>query len=464
MTLSIRIEARQQQSLVMTPQLLQSIRLLQLGHQDLRAHLEREADRNPFVELHEPHSGGRGRVRAAAGPSAGATLPAPSAPHPARALSDGTERLAETRAEARSLEAHAGAEIADILACPMERAVALALVGALDEAGYLREDADAFARAHGLDADTVACVLARLRAQAEPAGLFAADLAQCLALQLDRRGRLDPVAGTVLAHLDLVARGDLAALRRLTGEDEAGLAELIGEIRRLEPKPGRRFDAAERVSVVPDVIVTGSPAKGWRVELNASILPRVLVDERYAARVAAGPLSREERDFLSDCRASAQWLTRALDQRSRTITKVAAEIVQRQAGFFAHGPQGLKPMTLAGVAESIGMHESTVSRVTSNKYVATPRGTFEMKFFFTTAIASSAGGEAHSAGGVKHRIRRLVDAETPGAVLSDDDIAARLQGEGIEIARRTVAKYREALGIASSVQRRRALAMRRIAS
>ncbi|WP_185984020.1 RNA polymerase factor sigma-54 [Aureimonas mangrovi] len=462
MTLSIRIEARQQQSLVMTPQLLQSIRLLQLGHQDLRAHLEREADRNPFIELHEPHSGGKGRVRAAmpASPSAKPSLPTSTG----AASSDGTERLAETRAETRSLEAHASAEIAEIFACRTDRAVAFALVGALDEAGYFREDVDAFSLAHGHEAETVGRVLARLRAQAEPAGLFAADLAQCLALQLDRRGRLDPVAETVLAHLDLVARGDLATLRRLTGEDEAGIAELIGEIRRLEPKPGRLFDTADRVSVVPDVVVTGAPAKGWRVELNAAILPRVLVDERYAARVAAGPLSREERDFLSDCRASAQWLTRALDQRSRTITKVAAEIVQRQSGFFAHGPQGLKPMTLASVAEATGLHESTVSRVTTDKFMQTPRGTFEMKFFFTTAIASSAGGEAHSAGGVKHRIRRLVDAETPDAVLSDDDIAARLQGEGIEIARRTVAKYREALGIASSVQRRRALAMRRIAS
>jgi RNA polymerase sigma-54 factor len=320
------------------------------------------------------------------------------------------------------------------------------------------------ADALGLPRERLLAILHRLQAEAEPAGLFALDLADCLAIQLRRLGRLDPVMETVLAHLDLLARRDFATLRRLTGEDETGLMEILSEIRRLDPKPGHAFESGPADVVVPDVVVSEASDGSWRIELNPAALPRVLVHSHYVERIATGRLSADERTFLSDCHASANWLVRSLDQRARTILKVASEIVRRQDGFLTQGITGLKPLTLMAVAEAVGMHESTISRVTANKYIATPRGTFELKFFFTVAIASTSGGDPHSAESVKHRVRTLVAAEGLGTVLSDDDIADRLKEEGVELARRTVAKYREALGIPSSIQRRREMNARRIAS
>jgi RNA polymerase sigma-54 factor len=196
----------------------------------------------------------------------------------------------------------------------------------------------------------------------------------------------------------------------------------------------------------------------WLVELNSDALPRVLMDQRYHAQVSGQSRTDQEKTFVADCLAQASWLIKSLDQRARTILKVSSEIVRQQDAFLAFGVQHLRPLNLKTVAEAIGMHESTVSRVTSNKYLATPRGVFEMKFFFTSAIASSEGGEAHSAEGVRDRIRRLIDTEAREAdVHSDDAIVDLLKTAGVDIARRTVAKYREAMRIPSSVDRRRML-------
>ncbi|MEO9788900.1 MAG: RNA polymerase factor sigma-54, partial [Aurantimonas coralicida] len=316
----------------------------------------------------------------------------------------------------------------------------------------------------GVTVTEVEAVLTTIQSEATPAGLFARDLAECLAIQLRRRNRFDPIIAAVIDNLDLLARRDFAALRRLTGEDESGLMDILAEIRGLDPKPGHAFDHEGFESIVPDVLVTEAPDGGWQVELNPDALPRVLVDNNYLRTVRSGGLSDDDRAFIGECQQSANWLVRALDQRAKTIVKVASEIVRRQDGFLTHGIGGLKPMTLMAVAEAIGMHESTVSRVTATKFIATPRGTFEMRFFFTVAIASANGGDAHSAESVKHRIKLLIDAESQGKVMSDDDIAAILKKEGIDLARRTVAKYREALGIPSSIQRRREMNARRLAS
>jgi RNA polymerase sigma-54 factor len=292
----------------------------------------------------------------------------------------------------------------------------------------------------------------------EPTGVMARDVRECLALQLRDRDRLDPAMDALLSNLDLLARRDMVALRKACGVDDEDLRDMISELKALTPRPGAAFGGEPSHAVSPDVYVREGPGGLWHVELNSDTLPRVLVDQRYHARVSGGARTDADKAFLSDCMASAGWLVRSLDQRARTILKVSSEIVRQQDGFLAYGVQHLRPLNLKTVADAIGMHESTVSRVTSNKYIATPRGLFELKFFFTSSIASSEGGEAHSAESVRHRIRQLIEAErTDTEVHSDDTIVDILKEAGVDIARRTVAKYREAMRIPSSVERRRRL-------
>jgi RNA polymerase sigma-54 factor len=275
-------------------------------------------------------------------------------------------------------------------------------------------------------------------------------------LQLVERNRYDPAMAALVENLDLLARRDLAGLRRVCGVDADDLTDMIAELKALTPRPGAGFGGEPAQTLIPDVHVRPDPAGGWRVELNTDTLPRILIDKRYHAVVADAARSETEKAFVADCAAQASWLVRSLDQRAKTILKVASEIVRQQDAFLAFGVEFLRPLNLKTVAEVIGMHESTVSRVTSNKYVATPRGVFELKFFFTSAIQSSEGGEAHSAASVRHKIRALVDSEkTEADVHSDDRIVEILKAAGVDIARRTVAKYREAMRIPSSVERRR---------
>jgi RNA polymerase sigma-54 factor len=289
----------------------------------------------------------------------------------------------------------------------------------------------------------------------DPPGVCARNLTECLAIQLKERNRFDPAMQALVAHLDLLAKRDLAALRRLCGVGEEDLTDMIGEIRKLNPKPGLAFGSVQMQPIVPDVFVRSGPNGAFAIELNSDTLPKVLVNQIYHAELAKTAKNDKDKSYLADCLQTATWLMRALDQRAKTILKVSTEIVRQQDAFFLHGVQHLRPLNLKTIADAIGMHESTVSRVTANKYMATNRGIFELKYFFTSAIASADGGEAHSAEAVRHRIRQLIDAETPDCVLSDDTIVEKLRGAGIDIARRTVAKYREAMRIASSVQRRR---------
>jgi RNA polymerase sigma-54 factor len=259
----------------------------------------------------------------------------------------------------------------------------------------------------------------------------------------------------LIDNLDYLAKGNLAALKRICGVDDEDLTDMIRELRAYDPKPGCRFQQGERLeSVVPDVFIARR-GNGWAIELNSATLPRLLVNRTYYAELSQGPQDRQSKAWLSECLATANWLIKALDQRARTIVKVATEIVKQQDGFFRHGVEHLRPLTLRNVADVIGMHESTVSRVTSNKYLACDRGVFELKYFFTSGIQSADGGDAVSAEAVKSHIKSLIGAEESNAILSDDQLVELLRGKGFDIARRTVAKYREALGIGSSVQRRR---------
>jgi RNA polymerase sigma-54 factor len=260
----------------------------------------------------------------------------------------------------------------------------------------------------------------------------------------------------LLDNLELLARGEMAALRRICGVDQEDLSDMVRELRDYNPKPGLVYGGERAQTVVPDIFVGKLPTGGWAVELNSATLPRVLVNRSYYAELQEGATGKGAKAFLADCLASANWLTKALDQRARTIIRVATELVRQQQGFFEQGVAHLKPLNLRAIADAIGMHESTVSRVTSNKYLACDRGLFELRYFFTSAIQTADGGDAASSEAVKDRIKALIGAETANTILSDDKLVEVLKEDGFDIARRTVAKYRESMGLGSSVQRRRA--------
>jgi RNA polymerase sigma-54 factor len=492
LALSARLEIRQGQGLVITPQLQQAIKLLQLSNLELEAYVDTELERNPLLQREEREAEPEPAVESSAASETSTDQVSDStaaAEMDARAeeVSPGEQATGDGEAadvgggvdwsragrgggfdgeldglegaltRAKTLSEHLSDQVAVAGLAGPEAAAALVLIDAVDEGGYLRADLAETAERLGCDEAMLEGVL-RVLQGFEPTGVFARDVRECLTLQLKDKNRFDPAMAALLDNLDVLARRDLPALRRLCGVDDEDLKQMIAELRALTPRPGASFGGEPTPPVVPDVFIREGQGGLWIVELNSDTLPRLLVDQRYHARVSAGVRSDQEKTFVSDCLASANWLMKSLDQRAKTILKVASEIVRQQDGFLAYGVAHLRPLNLKTVADAIGMHESTVSRVTSSKYVATPRGVFEMKFFFTSAIASSAGGEAHSAESVRHKIRQLIEAERrEEEVHSDDRIVEILKEAGVDIARRTVAKYREALRIPSSVERRRTL-------
>jgi RNA polymerase sigma-54 factor len=345
-----------------------------------------------------------------------------------------------------------------------EQVIAQNIIDMIDDAGYFTGDCEVLAERLGTEPEAVEAVLIRVQ-QFEPSGVGARTLGECLAIQARDADRYDPAMARLIERLDLVARGEFGALQRLCRVDSEDLSDMLAEIRAYNPKPGFAFGGQGDIApVVPDVFVTMADDGGWHIELNQETLPRLLINREYAAELdSGGSASKETRTFLADALQSANWLMNALDQRQRTIVKVTAALVKQQDGFFRQGVSALKPLTLRAVAEEIDMHESTVSRVTSNKYLMCDRGLFELKYFFTSAIQMSAGEEI-SAEAVKSRLKALIEEETAAKVLSDDKLVVLLQAEGFDIARRTVAKYREAMGFGSSVQRRRSYKLTRAAA
>ncbi len=492
MAISPKLELRQSQSLVMTPQLQQAIKLLQMSNIELSAFVEQELERNPLLEREDDHA-----------PEAEAAAPEVETAAPEAPLLDSTggddgpldvevdntftndtlsedggggagetfgagdnlgrygngaydgegNVLEQTVGEVVSLRQHLMTQLGLSCADPAQRMIGAYLIDLLDDAGYLAGQLDAVAAALGCEIADVETVLGIVQGF-DPVGVFARSLKECLALQLADKNRLDPAMQALLDNLELLARRDLARLKKVCGIDDEDLAEMILEIRGLDPKPASSFEPVREQPVEPDILMRPDNAGGWIIELNTDTLPRVLVANRYYAEVGA-KADRETKTFLNEQFQSANWLVKSLHQRATTILKVASEIVRQQSGFFSHGVSALKPLILRDIAEAIGMHESTVSRVTTNKYLSSPRGVYELKFFFTQALGSTEGGAAHSAEAVRHKIRTLIEAEAADAVLSDDRIAEMLQSDGIDIARRTVAKYREAMKIAPSSQRRR---------
>jgi RNA polymerase sigma-54 factor len=498
LALSARLEIRQGQGLVITPQLQQAIKLLQLSNLELEAYVDAELERNPLLQRDERESEAEGEAPPAAetqtefstddmpGGLADADMDVShdEASPGERATGDAAENgqagdaggaIDWSKAGAggsfdhdgddyegaltreKTLTEHLHDQLAVAGLAGAEAAAAMVLLDCVDEGGYLRAEIPEVAERLGCSEALIEGVLTVLQGF-EPTGVCARSVAECLMLQLKDRNRYDPAMAALLDNLDLLARRDMAALKRACAVDDEDLREMVAELRALTPRPGAAFGGEPIQPVAPDVYVREGMGGLWHVELNSETLPRLLVDQRYHARVSGSARTDQEKVFVSDCLASANWLVKSLDQRAKTILKVASEIVRQQDGFLAFGVEHLRPLNLKTVADAIGMHESTVSRVTSNKYIATPRGLFEMKFFFTSAIASSEGGEAHSAESVRHKIKQLIEAERLDAdVHSDDAIVDILKVAGVDIARRTVAKYREAMRIPSSVERRRML-------
>lgn len=500
MAMMPRMELRQGQSLVMTPQLLQAIKLLQLSHLELQSFVEGELERNPLLERGDeapdagllngagesPHAadaeayaraeslntqeGIEGRLgtgldnvfqneqpKAARLETQGAdSLPIIGGTYGGSggSFEEGPEGFESGLTSELSLHEHLSAQLDLALTAPAERLIGRHIIDGVDDAGYLTEPLADIAERLGVDLARVEQVLAIVQGF-DPSGVAARDVGECLAIQLRDRDRYDPAMQALIANLPLLAKRDFATLKRICGVDDEDIADMVAEIRRLDPKPGRAFGGSAAETVVPDVFIRAAPDGSWLVDLNPDTLPRVLVNQTYHARVTKAARSDVDKAFIAECLQTANWLTRSLEQRARTILKVASEIVRQQDGFFAHGVEHLRPLNLKTVADAIGMHESTVSRVTSNKYLACPRGVFEMKYFFSAAIAATGYGEAHSAEAVRHRIKQMIDDEPPRDVLSDDAIVSRLKESGIDIARRTVAKYRESLRIPSSMERRR---------
>jgi len=462
----ITLELKGQQQLIMTPQLREAISLLQLNNQELAGYLENELAENPFLDkdekapegedespIEKPESDDSDPMEQAfdtgsdwANTGKGGNL----------SFDDENESFAERMSDKKTLRTHLIEQLTIMTDKPAERMIGALLIDRLDEAGYLRENTDLLAQQLGCPKDRIDELLTRMK-KFDPAGVFAADLSDCLAIQLAERDRLDPAMQACLANLQKVADGDLKGLAKICGVDVEDIGDMIREIRELNPKPSAEFDHSIAQTALPDVLMRPIPKHmggGWKVELNNDTLPRVLVNQDYASIVMNANVDKKDKQYLNDRMASANWLVRALDQRAQTILKVASEIIERQDGFFLFGVEFLKPLTLRDIAEVVGVHESTVSRVTMNKFIGTPRGLFELKYFFDSGVGAGGGTEL-AAEAIKAKIKTMIDAETLDAILSDDEIAEKLKSEGIDIARRTVAKYREAVNIGSSADRRR---------
>ena len=506
MAMGPRLDLRQTQSLVMTPQLQQAIKLLALSNLEIEGFIGEALEANPLLELgdaaaerpaavddsppelrrtsleHSPVDQliGEGRAEddrpldidtaaldrdrdtGEAGTGAPAGAPAEwggdrggefgAGAHDGRSIED-------SGGPPPTLAEHLEAQIGAITAPPQTVTVARYLIGLLDEAGYLTVSLRDIAGDLGLAPVVLEAALALVQS-CEPTGVGARSLAECIALQAREADRHDPAMARLIDNLEFVARGEFARLKRICGVDDGDFADMLAELRGYDPKPGLAIGGGGGgTPVTPDVLITARTDGGWDIALNPATLPRLIVNRSYYLELRGTCCDKSSLGWLSEKLADANWLLKALDQRQKTILKVSAEIVRQQSGFFRHGVSQLKPMTLRAVAEAIGMHESTVSRVTSNKYLLCGRGTLELKYFFTSGVAAADGDGAVSAAAVKAAIRQLIEAESADAVLSDEALVDLLRARGFDLARRTVAKYREAIGLGSSVQRRRRKAL-----
>ncbi|MBQ8631581.1 MAG: RNA polymerase factor sigma-54 [Alphaproteobacteria bacterium] len=489
MAVTPHLDLKQTQSLVMTPELRQAINLLQVSNLELNALIEKELEQNPLLEREDENSP---LLPETAIPTiddyAADSIPDTAEETPNDIPCDnecddfGSDREgyddAENRydwqdyaaaknkrddddydffeqklADEKSLYRLLDEQISQSFISAKERSIALNLVEHLDDAGYFREDLSAIAKRLKIEKNAAENILNKMQ-EFEPSGIFARSLSECLKIQLRDKGRLDPVAEKVLNNLELLGDKKFAELKKICRIDDEDLASVIDDIKSLNPKPAAEYHHDLTSYIIPDVFVRRKKDGSYRIELNNMSLPRILVNRQYYSEVKDKG-GKTERRYLKQQLGNAGFLVRALRQRAETILKVTEEIVRNQYEFFEKGIDFLRPMQLKNIAEQVEMHESTVSRVTSNKYMHTPLGIFELKYFFTNAAGSYTGDDATSTLTIKHKIKKMIDEEKPDNILSDDKIVDLLGQEGIKIARRTVAKYRDQLDLASSAVRKK---------
>lgn len=493
MNFGLRLDLRQSQGLVMTPQLQQAIKLLQLSNIELAAYVAGELEQNPFLEQQDeasapqtavPKDGapevlsgkvelaGDGRSQGSDGddgwheqpdaaPAVGMGIDSMSSPG-TRSRNDFDDDLPDIEARISrptTFREHLVGQMQVDIAPGRDRVIAMHLIEMVDDAGYLTASLDDVAGMLGTSVAEIETVLLRLQ-HFDPPGVFARSLAECLALQLRELDRLDPCMRKLLDNLGLLAQADFQGLMRTCSVDQDDLAGMIGEIKALNPKPGLALGYEPSQPVLPDIFVSRTADGTWRVELNSNTLPKVLVNTSYYVTVSRNPEDRRAKEYLSERFQAANWLIKALDQRARTVLRVAEAVVARQSAFLEHGVHHLRPLVLRDIAEATGLHESTISRATADKYIATPRGNFAFKYFFSNALVGADGAVSHAAEAIRQQIKQMIERESANAILSDDQIVEALRADGVAIARRTVAKYRESLRIASSVQRRRVKALK----
>ena len=462
--ISQRLDLRQSQNLVMTPQLQQAIKLLQLNNLEIAEFIEEEIAQNPLLEKQEKDPADSNTATEA--PEAKNESPSDDFDAGSAMADIGSggntsfdkldNAFENSVSRPETLRDHLIEQLHLSINDPRDQMIAVLLIDQLDEAGYLRSNVTELTEQFSCSVERIGRLLDVLK-QFDPTGLFARDLEECLKLQLIEQNKFDAPMKILLENLKLLAEHDHKALAKKCDVNETYLQDMIEDIRSLNPKPAGDFDHIVVQTAIPDVLMKRLPKNlggGWRVELNNDTLPKVLVNNKYYKEVSKTATQKKDKEYLTNQLSSANWLVRSLDQRAQTVLKVASEIVEQQDAFFNYGIEFLKPLILKDISIEIDMHESTVSRVTNNKYIGTPRGIFELKYFFSTALISK-DGTSHSAESIRARVQTLTDEEDPKSVLSDDKIVEILKSEGIDIARRTVAKYRESLHIPSSVQRRK---------
>ncbi|WP_172116310.1 RNA polymerase factor sigma-54 [Halomonas hibernica] len=468
MVMKASLQLRIGTQLTMTPQLQQAIALLQLSTLDLRQEIQQALDANPMLEQEDEF-----------GEQATVETPgeewSESIPEELSVDSDWSDTYQdmgssgssegpdfERQAAGQSLHGHLLWQLAMTDFTAREQLIAESLIDALDANGYLTQplndirDGLRAQSIEGLSQRELETILMRLQ-QFEPTGVFARDLRECLMLQLatlpDDTPLLVPARRLVRQFLEALGKNDMRLLKRRLSLDDEQLDDVIGLIRSLDPRPGSAYGATDDSYITPDLVVRHDH-EGWHLELNPEALPRLRIQPDYASLIKRADKSQDNQ-FLKEHLQEARWLIKSLSSRNDTLLRVGREIITRQIGFLEHGEEAMKPLILADIAEAVEMHESTISRVTTQKYIHTPRGVFELKYFFSSQISGQDGADSHSSTAIRARLKKLIQDEPPGKPLSDSRLVTLLGDGGITVARRTVAKYRESLGIPSSSERRR---------
>ena len=485
MPLSQKMTLRQNQSLFLTPKLQQSLKLLKLSNLELAEYLEKELERNPLLEPEYEQ-----KTQSKSDDWLNSSLikdlkakdieninnifrPLPkfystlnnnfgnkNQPLPPTQTSEKNNHKIENNiikqeySTNETLKDHLTFQLGIEISNPNIKFIGMQLIDLVNDAGYLTESLESISVSIGSNIKIITNTLKELQ-KFDPIGVFARNLSECLTLQLKERNKFDQAMEIMINNLDLIAQNDIKKLSKLCAIDFKHIVEMIGEIKSLNPKPGLIYGNEIIQTIVPDIFVEEQTNGGWIVKLNNETLPKVLVNSSYYTKISQDINKESEKNYLSEILSSANWLVKAIEQRADTILKVATEITTQQNDFMKNGVKKLKPLKLKDIAKKIEMHDSTVSRVTANKYISTPQGIFPMKYFFTPGIPSTIGNKFHSAESVRIQIQKLIQQEKVGQNLSDDKIAEILRDLNINIARRTVTKYRKMQKIPSSIQRKK---------